>query len=55
MSLKPVLMLLVAFLPAFASATEIAITMDDFRLNDGPLMTAQQKDERILSALEKNK
>ena len=39
---------------AAAPAQEIAITMDDFRLNDDPTLTATEKDERILAALERN-
>jgi peptidoglycan-N-acetylglucosamine deacetylase len=37
-----------------ASSQEISITMDDFRLNDDPILTATEKDERVLASLAKN-
>lgn len=37
-----------------ALAANVAITMDDFRFVDTPLMTAREQDERILSTLQKN-
>lgn len=38
-----------------ARAADLAITIDDFNLSDGPRLTAQQKDEAILAALAKHK
>lgn len=54
MLLKLFLLLLIGFVPVFVSASEVAITIDDFNLKDGPLMTLKEKDERILNILEKN-
>lgn len=42
-------------IPNTAQAADVAITMDDFRFVDSPLMTGREQDTRILSALEKNK
>jgi peptidoglycan-N-acetylglucosamine deacetylase len=36
-------------------AADVAITMDDFRFVDSPLMTGKEQDERILTSLEKNR
>jgi len=54
MLLKFFFLLLMGFVSAFVSASEVAITIDDFNLKDGPLMTLKEKDERILNVLEKN-
>jgi peptidoglycan-N-acetylglucosamine deacetylase len=48
------LLIFTFFGTASSAAQEIAITIDDFRLNDGPLLSAIEKDERILDSLAKN-
>ena len=38
-----------------AIAADVAITMDDFRFVDSPIMTGKEQDERILNTIKKNK
>lgn len=38
-----------------AIAADVAITMDDFRFVDSPIMTGKEQDERILNTLKKNR
>jgi hypothetical protein len=43
------------FISNAAQAADVAITMDDFRFADSPLMTGKEQDERILSTLRKGR
>ncbi len=47
--------LFLALFSNMATAQNVAITMDDFRLTDDPLLSGKEKDERILKTLAKNK
>jgi peptidoglycan/xylan/chitin deacetylase (PgdA/CDA1 family) len=53
-SFLPLALFLVSFLTSPVSAQQIAITMDDFRLTDDPMLSPKEKDERILDTLAKN-
>lgn len=50
--MKPygIILLILSILPSFASAVEISFTMDDPEVNETPLLSPQERNERILAA-----
>ncbi|HTS69305.1 MAG TPA: polysaccharide deacetylase family protein [Terriglobia bacterium] len=48
-------MLVIFLVSSSACGADVAITMDDFRFVDSPLMTGKEQDEKILRCLEDNK
>lgn len=49
------LLLIISIVASSTFASDVSITIDDFVLDEGPLLSAVQKDEHILESLEKHK